>query len=95
MGDRTSRIQEGIAVSAKHHACSSDNVQAMSSATDGMMHIALQHRQSLLCQGDGVNFADSFRMGRKEFCDQSSLPRTPHPTGSVDAPHNVVQAFVA
>ena len=88
MDDGMSYPQEGIAVSA-NHVCSSDNVQTMASTTDGMMHDALRHEQSLLCQEDGVNLADSFRMGRKECRDQSFIAEDTTPIGSVDAPPNV------
>ena len=88
VGGGRPHTQEGIAGST-NHVFSSDNAQMMSSATDGVINDALRHEQSLLCQEDGVNLADSFRVGRKECRDQSFIAEDTTPMGSVDAPPNV------
>lgn len=88
VGGGRPHTQEGIAGST-NHVCSSDNAQMMASATDGVINDALRHEQSLLCQEDGVNLADSFRVGRKECRDQSFIAEDTTPMGSVDAPPNV------
>ena len=84
----TPHSQEGNSGST-NHVCTSSNAQTMASATDGLINDALRHEESLLCQEDGVNLADSFRMGRKECRDQSFIAEDTTPMGSVDAPPNV------
>lgn len=84
----TAHAQEGISGS-NNHVCTSSNAQTMASASDGFMNDALRREESLLCQEDGVNLADSFRMGRKECRDQSFIAEDTTPLGSVDAPPNV------
>ena len=74
-GDGLPSTQGNIAGTA-NHICSADNTQTTSSAADGVVHDALGHEQSLLCQEDGVNLADSFRIGIKSAVTKASLPRT-------------------
>ena len=87
-GDGLPSAQGNIAVTA-NHICSADNTQTTSSAADGVVHDALGHEQSLLCQEDGVNLADSFRIGIKECRDQNFIAEDTTPMCSVDAPPNV------
>ena len=87
-GDGMSSTRGNIA-GTSNHICSADNTQTTSSATDGVVHDAHGHEQSLLCQEDGVNLADSFRMGIKEWRDQSFIAEDTTPMCSVDAPPNV------
>ena len=84
----TAHAQEGISGST-NRVCTSSTAQAMASTSDGFMHDALRHEDSLLCQEDGVNLADSFRVGRKECRDQSFIAEDTTPMGSVDVPPNV------
>lgn len=84
----TAHAQEGGSRST-NHVCTSSNAQTVASASGGFINDALRHEESLLCQEDGVNLADSFRMGRKECRDQSFIAEDTTPMGSVDAPPNV------
>ena len=80
---------QGNIAGTANHICSADNTQTTSFAADGVVHDALGHEQSLLWQEDGVNLANSFRIGIKECRDQSFIAEDTTPMCSVDAPPNV------
>lgn len=88
-GDEMPSTQGNIAGTANHIRSADNSQTTSSSATDGVVHDALGHEQSLLCQEDGVNLADSFRMGIKECRDQSFIAEDTTPMCSVDAPPKV------